>query len=153
MFDRILNSYIFLNKSYEVRFTTPQPPPLSNIHNNKQITPTTKCTQLSKKQTVGLLKSFPMFRRLSCQPAALQFNSDKSHQTPAQPPSSPEPKRANLQKCINQTGLFPSLTVSAGSDLCDKNQAAVAALPQLPFPEKCINFADFQTGRVETGFS
>ena len=64
------------------------------------------------------------------------------------PPSSPEPKRANLQKCINQTGLFPSLTVSAESDLCDKNQAAVAALPQLPFPEKCINFADFQKAAV-----
>ena len=84
-----------------------------------------------------------MFRRLSYQLATLQFNSDKSRQTRAQPPSSPEPKRANLQKCINQTGLFPALTVSNESDLCDKNQAAVAALPQLPFPVKCINFVDF----------
>ena len=81
----------------------------------------------------------------------IQFRQVSPNSSPA--PSSPEPKRANLQKCINQTSLFPSLTVSNESDLCDKNQAAVAALPQLPFPEKCINFADVQTGRVETGLS
>ena len=94
-----------------------------------------------------------MFRRLSCEAATLQFanltklelNSDKSPQTLSHPPPC-QPNRANLQKCINQTGLFPSLTVSAESDLCDKNQAALNALPQLPFPGKCINFVGGWTG-------
>ena len=69
-----------------------------------------------------------------------QVSPNSSHPPPCQP------NRANLQKCINQTGLFPSLTVSAESDLCDKNQAALNALPQLPFPGKCINFVGGWTG-------
>ena len=138
--------------------TTPIPPPPiksknNYIHINKQITPSTKSTQ-SKKLTVGLLISFPMFGRLSCQPAALQFNSDKSHQTPAQPPFLPRAKASEFAE-MHQ----PDRSVSIVDRLRRvwfmwQKPGRSRRTSTTPISREMHKLCWFpESGRVETGFS